>query len=161
MFLDSPVIKASRQLPKSYIPAYAEGALDVAVRSEIEAWRCQETRKTYGKTHLRNLGPGLIMAESIRDRIVMCAHVSKIHTIEDLEKETKWGGANQFGDAIIAIINKHYPPEPAPSITIASTSSNSASSYSVQVPQVSSSVKPRKKPTCSVCHLEGHTSMLI
>ncbi|KIL58124.1 hypothetical protein M378DRAFT_41285, partial [Amanita muscaria Koide BX008] len=111
-FLDSPIVKTSRQTPKSYIPEYTKTETDVALCSDIEAWRCEETKKKYGRIHLRNLGPGLVMGESVRDRIVACAHSSKIQTVADLEKETKWDGSTQFGKAIIAIILKHYPPSP-------------------------------------------------
>jgi len=74
--------------------------------------------KTYGKHYLRNLGPGLVMGTAVRDRIVKCARFSKIHTVADLETETKWDAASEHGAAIIAIIMEHYPiPDPASIVT--------------------------------------------
>ncbi|KIL59610.1 hypothetical protein M378DRAFT_14728 [Amanita muscaria Koide BX008] len=129
------------------------------------------------------------MGENICDRIVACAHSSKIRNIIDLEKETKWDGSNKFGDAIMGIIQKHYPSPPPHPLTVPSTlapvasgvsvpyippAANSAPQFIPYIPPqsysqsqtlplsesnaASGSRPPRKKPTCSVCRMVGHTT---
>ncbi|KIL55217.1 hypothetical protein M378DRAFT_42169, partial [Amanita muscaria Koide BX008] len=108
-YIQSPVIKPSRKQPCSSIPKHVVDETDTGLLRALENWRCNETEKTYGKHYLRNLGPGLVMGTAVRDRIVECARFSKIRTIADLEKETKWDSASEHGAAIIAIITEHYP----------------------------------------------------
>jgi hypothetical protein len=112
-FIHSPVTKPTRKLPCSSIPEHTANETDIAFSRDLDGWRCNEMEKTYGKHHLRTFGPGFIMGTTVRDRIVQCARFSKIRTIADLEKETKWDGVNEYADTILAMIAKHYPiPDP-------------------------------------------------
>lgn len=106
--LTVPAVKSARQPACSSIVGYEASETDSALRHDLDDWRCKETEKVYGKGHLRNLGPGLIMGAGVRDRIVDCAHFSKIQTEADLEKETKWGGSSEFNAAVIDLIQKHH-----------------------------------------------------
>jgi hypothetical protein len=177
-FLEVQVVKTTRQPARSALDEVARNETDQNLQHDLEKWRCEETEKLYGRNHLRNLGPGLIMGDDVW-RIVDCAHFSKISTTADLDKQTKWTHASSdFGSAIIAIIRKHYPllpqppPFPQPSQSQSTTfipymlqSSRSQAIQSNSLPllqnmqnSLASSSKPRRRPTCSVCGVEGHTS---
>ena len=103
-----PVIKSNQKAPCSSIPAHQVNETDAALCHDLEDWRCMEMEKLYGKSHLQNLGPGLVMGTMVRNCIVDCAHFSKIQSVVDLEKETKWGSSTEFGPAIIKIIGRYY-----------------------------------------------------
>ena len=110
------------------------------------------TRRIYGECNLNNYGPGIMMPDSSLDRIVDCAYQKKIITIEDLRKETRWSGVDQFGSEVIAIIHHIIPvpiaapllspPTPLQSHTLSRTSNDA-----------------RKQSRCSACNMEGHNSM--
>lgn len=144
--LHVPPSKPSRQPARSAIPAYENNSKDDLLRVDIETWRCEEMKRMYGTAHLRNLGPALVMGTGVRDRIVDCAHFSKIMTVDDLERETKWGGSSKYGSAVISIIQRHYPPPLVPSQPAALPISSD--------PQATKTV--RRPPTCSVCGMVGH-----
>lgn len=178
VFLDVPVVKPARQPASSSIPAYQVTETDQMLRLDLEDWRCSETKKVYGKAHLRNLGPGLVMGETVCERIVDCAHFSKIRTIADLEKETKWFGSSELSKAVMDIIRKHYPlpvsaplplatPFEPPTTQSPVTSAMPCANPMLPLSQMaqnsvpSQAKVPRKRPKCSLCHEEGHTSAFI
>ena len=129
------------------------------------------TMNKYTCGHLCNLGAGLVMGATIRNRIVNCARYGKIRTIANLDHETKWTGTNEFGNDILKIIEDHYPINPPPPIFVeqvtllSEPSSNSGYLHELPLQQNvrhqhrSDMVLPAKHQVrCSVCHLEGHTS---
>jgi hypothetical protein len=88
-------------------------------------------------------------------RIVDCAHFHKIESREQLEKETRWAGAAELGDEVIALVQEHCPRPPAPvesdPTPLAVRNDNAvASSATVKV------IKARK---CSKCGSSGHIGM--
>jgi hypothetical protein len=184
-YIASPAVKSAHQPPSSSLAKYKDNEIDQTLRCDLEAWRCKETANVYGKGHLQNLGPGLVMGTTVQDRIVDCAHFSKIQTVADLEKETKWGGASEFGSAITDIIKKHYPVSLLATPTLPFLATPTASllatpalpptalvptatflpcitptSMSQNGPS-SISKAPRRLPRCSLCHEEGHTSTFM
>ena len=84
---------------------------DDAFLLALEAWCCEQTEKKYGHAHLCDIGPSLVLSTSIHDRIVECAHHGTIKTLADMEQETKWHGAKEFGKDVIMLIKEHHPTE--------------------------------------------------
>ena len=84
---------------------------DDAFLLSLEAWCCEQTEKKYGRAHLRDIGPSLVMSASIRDRIVECTHHGTIKTLADVERETKWHGVKEFGKDVIMLIKEHHPTD--------------------------------------------------
>ena len=103
------------------------------------------------------------MGTTVRDRIVDCAHFSRIQCVEELERETKWDRASTFGPAIIALIQKHYLIQEI--VPILSSTQPMSSAPAFQASQAHSSLvtRPTKKRQfrCSTCGVLGHTSELI
>jgi hypothetical protein len=56
----------------------------------LEDWRDHKTVEIYGCSHLIDLGPTVVMGDTVLDRIIDCAHHEKIKVIQDLHKETHW-----------------------------------------------------------------------
>lgn len=167
------VFKTPRQVGRSRLPQEKEMSTedkerqletDQVLRMDLEKWRRDMTVKKYSRGHLRNLGAGLVMGTTTRDRIVECARYGKIRTIANLDRETKWTGANEFGNDILKIIEEHYPIDPPPFIFVEQVTpaseplSNSGHSHGLPFAQNVDSALPKRQVKCSVCHLEGHTS---
>ena len=149
---------------RSNLPASVEmGQSDTALEYDIEIWRRDKTKEIYGIACLKHEGPGLVMAATVRERIVKCAHFGKIKTVANLERETHWSGSHEYSSEIIKIIEKHYPPEPA----LFPSSSQVRLPLQVSTPQIGNQQievplqAPRTKRviTCSVCNQPGHNSM--
>ena len=173
----SAIVKTPRQVGRSRLPSEKEMTAEKKEHQEekdrllcidLEKWRRDMTVKKYTRGHLRNLGAGLVMGTTTRDRIVECARYGKIRTIANLDRETKWTGANEFGNDILRIIEEHYPINPPPVISIEQTTplseASSNSGYSHELPftqnvgRSDSALPAKRQVKCSVCHLEGHTS---
>ena len=135
---------------------------DMALRRDLEFWRRDQAEKAYGPGHVRNLGPGLIMGVSTRDRIVDCVHYAKIKTVDQLERETKWTHAIEYGPEIIKVIGKHYPSDLSPTVgrhqmplsnhNVHPTSYGGVSDSSQGLPPLAT----KRQVTCSACHKQGH-----
>lgn len=74
----------------------------------LEDWREAATLRVYGDSNLHDYGPSAVMPDSVLDRIVDCVQHHKIVTIQDLCKETRWSGSDEFGADIIAIIHRLF-----------------------------------------------------
>ncbi|KAM6491382.1 P-loop containing nucleoside triphosphate hydrolase protein [Amanita muscaria] len=151
-----PLVMAAR---RSNLPASVEmGQRDKALEYDIEIWRRDKTRVIYGIACLKHEGPGLVMAATVRERIIKCAHFGKIKTVANLERETRWSGSHEYGPEIIKIIEKHYPPDPPP----LPSPSQVRPPLQVSTPQIGNQqivpLAPRTKRviTCSVCNQPGH-----
>ena len=89
---------------------------DMGLRDALNDFREQETIKKFGKSQLKNSGPGLIMPNDILKRIVDCVHAQKITNKDDLQLETRWSHVDLFADTVLAIINMCCHPSPAPGV---------------------------------------------
>ncbi|KIL56855.1 hypothetical protein M378DRAFT_436135 [Amanita muscaria Koide BX008] len=101
------------------------------------------------------------MGEKVRDRIVGCARHGKIKTIANLERETKWTGAVEFGSEILGIIEKHYP---SPIIDLTVLPAMQSPFAEPELPdkaqvQIHEAVPcpAKRQVTCSLCGGQGHT----
>jgi ATP-dependent DNA helicase RecQ len=122
--LDVPVIKPTRLAPRSRLPKYEPTPNDIRLRNALEDWREGQTEETYGRAHLRDLGCSLIMGATVLGQIVDCAHHFKLNSQADLEKETQWAEAVEFGSKVMALVKEYCPtpPPPAWSVTAPLTS---------------------------------------
>jgi hypothetical protein len=81
-----PVCTVGRsRLNTNYIPKIH----DQTLRAALETWAKAKVKELYGEFNLENFGPSLVLPFGILNRIVDCAHYSKIKLIEDLEKQTR------------------------------------------------------------------------
>ncbi|KIJ04907.1 hypothetical protein PAXINDRAFT_103972 [Paxillus involutus ATCC 200175] len=156
-------------LSRSRTQKYTKGKHDFMLQDALDDWRDAKTITVYGWARLNDLGPALIMPNSILDRIIDCAHHHKINTIQDLRKETGWTDAELFGEEVIGIIQRCTAPLPLPLIstplrpstssainTSALSVSNTSSLDSISSP---SSVAPKRRTIkCGACGKEGHNS---
>jgi hypothetical protein len=63
----------------------------------------------YGRSHLIDIGPSIIMSDLILDCLVNCTHHEKIKTIENFHKETHWLATDKYGPEVLAIIHRIIP----------------------------------------------------
>ncbi|KIK73892.1 hypothetical protein PAXRUDRAFT_177247 [Paxillus rubicundulus Ve08.2h10] len=148
---------------------YTKEKHNFMLQDALDNWRDAKTIIVYGWARLNDLGPALIMPNSILDCIIDCAHHHKINTIQDLRKETGWTDAELFGEEVIGIIQRCTAPLPLPLISTplrpstfstinTSTLSllNTSSLNSISSP---SSVAPKHHAIkCGACRKEGHNS---
>ena len=60
----------------------------------------------FGLAILNNLGPDLIMGDSILERITQCARAHKLGTLEDLYRETKWDQTWELGKEVLQLVRQ-------------------------------------------------------
>ncbi|KAG2100864.1 hypothetical protein BD769DRAFT_1312260, partial [Suillus cothurnatus] len=150
----STIPKQQKQPSRSRLAKFHMALLDLKLTDALDDWREEATIKLYGHAHLHDLGPGLIMPNSILDRIVECAHFLKIKSTADLVKETRWSGANKHGDEIIALIHQIRPlPTPLTSAPLQPRTTSSNANASASVPR-----NAKRKMRCSACGEEGHNA---
>ncbi|KAM6491950.1 hypothetical protein JOM56_012588, partial [Amanita muscaria] len=165
---DLSIVKAPATARRSTIPASVEmNEIGRALEYDLEIWQRDKMKEKYGLACLKHEGAGLVMAETVRERIVKCARFGKIKTIPHLERETRWFGSHEYGSDIIQIIDKHYPRQlPIISENIVPPALLPLSNQIQLVNQGQNSQPvmqnvPRTKHviTCSVCNRPGHNSM--
>jgi len=122
----------------------------MSLRDALNEFREQETIKKFGKSRLKNSGPGLIMPNDILKRIVDCVHAQKITGKDDLQLETRWSRVDLFTDAVLAIIDMCRRP----SLTSSAANGN-ASTIMTSVKKAPKIGKSR----CGACGELGHNSM--
>ncbi|KAG2082329.1 uncharacterized protein F5147DRAFT_590419 [Suillus discolor] len=150
----SAILKQQKQLSRSHLVKFSMASLDFKLIDMLKDWQEETTLKLYGHAHLYDLGPGIIMPNSILDCIVECAHFYKIKSTADLVKETCWSGANKHGDEIIVLIHQVCPlPTPLTSAPLQPHTNPSNANASVSVPR-----NAKRKMRCSACGEEGHNA---
>lgn len=79
---------------------------DIEFRKALHRFRRERTIDTFGQVHLNNLGPGLIMGDTVLDRIADCARVNKLTSLDLLYRETKWSRAQEYGNELLGLVNQ-------------------------------------------------------
>ncbi|KIK80902.1 hypothetical protein PAXRUDRAFT_157387, partial [Paxillus rubicundulus Ve08.2h10] len=134
----------------------------------LEDWRNQKTKNVYGECHLIDLGPGLVMPDSVLECIVACAHHLKIRIVDDLHHETQWSGTDKFGDEVIVVIHCIIPvllstsaltttPLQCRLLTCRDMVYDTIHLSGINNTQSTTTVIT-KKNKCGACGLEGHNS---
>lgn len=118
------------------------------LRDALHEFRRDATVKKFSRAVLKNSGPGVVMSNEILQRVVDCAHFHKIESREQLERETRWAGAGEFGDEIVDLISKHRPKPPPTADELNEGDSSSSSRV----------VKSRK---CSKCGALDHICKVL
>ncbi|KIJ14139.1 hypothetical protein PAXINDRAFT_79821 [Paxillus involutus ATCC 200175] len=120
----------------------------------LQDWRESKTTLVYGWASLNDHGPSLIMPNSTLDRIIDCAHHRKIQTHQDLKRETGWTDSDQFGNEVIALIQRHATPRPS---LFASTPLRPSTMTTLSATNLPPSPTKRRN-RCGACGQEGHNS---
>lgn len=87
---------------------------DMELRRALDDFRKAETIKQFSLATLKNSGPGIILPNKILQRIVDCAHTSKIPNVEELKFQTRWQHADTLGAHILTLVSANAPPAPPP-----------------------------------------------
>jgi hypothetical protein len=150
-------LKAQATLSRSRISSYKADALDMNLRDVLHEFRRGATTTKFGRVVLKNSGPGVVMSNEVLQRIVDCAHFYKIQSTEQLARETRWAGAGEFGEAVIALIKEHRPAPEEPLPALVTTTPLGPRTTNTET-SVGRSVQLRK---CSKCHTAGHIGILF
>jgi len=59
-------------------PSFPISVVGLGYHRDLEIWQQDQAKEVYRPGHVRNLGPGLIMGVSTRDRIIDCTRYMKI-----------------------------------------------------------------------------------
>ncbi|KAG2139340.1 hypothetical protein DEU56DRAFT_735728 [Suillus clintonianus] len=165
LLFDTHIPQPPKLPNRSRLPNYAMGPKEYELCEALEDWREEKMAEKYGHSHLIDIDPAIIMADSVLDCLVNCAHHEKIRTIEDLRKETHWSSADKFGSEVLAIIHHIIPVKVIVRAALTnaplqrdplSTTSNPPRAGNVALPSTVSDVK--KTNRCSACQQEGHNS---
>ncbi|KAF9235830.1 hypothetical protein BU15DRAFT_77554 [Melanogaster broomeanus] len=176
--------KPPAQPRRSRLPKYTRERSDYNLDEALQDWREDKTAAVFGWAALNDLGPSLIMTNALLDRIIDCAHHHKIHTIQDLRKETSWMDIEKYGEEVVAIIRQHAAPLPSPFNTVplrsgtglltAANTPTPSRTYTIH-PQPSTSINSpstsdatsignhlssvqKQRVTCGNCGQEGHNA---
>ncbi|KAF8193661.1 hypothetical protein BJ912DRAFT_924339 [Pholiota molesta] len=136
------VEKAQKSTVKSHVKPFTMSDADRNFKTDLQTWRRHVASAKFNGPTVRTLGVRILMPDQILDRIIDCAHAGKIVNVEQLAKESGWGKERliEFGEDLIKMILKHYPPTPAPDVA-------------------GEGVKRKRAPArCSACHEIRHKS---
>lgn len=101
---------------------------------ELEKWRDERAIEALGCANFEEWGAEMFMSDETLQRLVDCAHVGKLQTVEAIHRETRWRKDHtvKFGTSLLEIITMCAP---ALSLPVKSTARN-----------------------CSACGNPGHNS---
>ncbi|KAJ7852518.1 hypothetical protein B0H14DRAFT_2444663 [Mycena olivaceomarginata] len=145
-------LKAQTALSRSRISTYKADALDMKLRDALHRFRRDATTTKFGRIVLKNSGPGVVMSNEVLQRLVDCAHYYKIQSTEQLARETRWAGAGEFGEAVVALIKEHRPAPEEPPAALAITTPLGPHTKDTET-STGRSLQVRK---CSKCHSVDH-----
>jgi len=126
-------------------------------------WREEHASSKFRPAVLESFGAGLFLSDDIITRIVDCAHVSKLHTVSQLIKETRWQEdfATEFGESLLSVVHLHYPqPPPGPTTTVVPPSAPAVVETNT-LEAAAPAAKKRAPVRCSACHQVGHNSKFV
>lgn len=145
-----PAAKVSRLPAKSRIPTSKMTPEDCALWIALDEWREKTTITLYGHALLQDIGSSLTMPTDILNRIVDCARVFKMKTLDDLRKETKWDGADRWGSDVISIVERLRPQQP-PALTTDPAPLSTSTTMNTPATR-----KSRTQTVCGTCGVPGH-----
>lgn len=123
----------------------------------IEDWRDKEACKRYGPANASDYGGSLILSDKMTGRIVDCARHGKLHTAEDLARETQWKHALRYAPEILAIIGQFNRSRATSTLHHAPVSSSSTVPSGIR--EMSGVEKGVRR--CTACRNPGHYSAYI
>ncbi|KAF4566198.1 hypothetical protein EYR36_011613 [Pleurotus pulmonarius] len=133
---------------------------DIALRNSLEDWREKTAIQMYGAANFREYGAGLIMSNTVLDRIVLCGHSKKLKTGADLSQETRWTLATKYANEILALVHRHTVPTPcAPAFTHTPLERvNGPSAAGAPIANTACSLTAKRTNKCGACGALGHIS---
>ncbi|KAF8450850.1 hypothetical protein L210DRAFT_842835, partial [Boletus edulis BED1] len=167
MSLDPPIPPALPKNPaRSHVDTkYTMEAKEVDLCNALEEWRVAKAVNERGEACVMDYGPGFILPTATIDRIVNCAHHSKLRTVDDLRKETRWSGVALYGTEVLAIVNIFIPQQTnTPALVRAPLLPRPVLQPCVQSTDLlpaPASTSGTKKNKCSACGLPGHNSTVF
>lgn len=162
-----PVVPRGSNLPKR--PAHALTWRASQFQDALYNWRTEMATDQFGPL---DFWPGdLLLHEEMLEDIVVFADTDKIITLQDLRKTTNWILCDQYGDKIILLIRRFFPPEDLPDLFVSTplpprTHKRGPTPFSNVLnsppPPSSSSntviCKLQAPLTCTACFRKGHKS---
>ena len=91
-------------------PLHALSLCASQFRDALYDWRTKTATAQFGC--LDFWPANLLLHEEILEEIVALVDANKIVTVEDLRKETGWILCDQYGDQIVSLIQRFFPPTP-------------------------------------------------
>ncbi|KAI1784996.1 P-loop containing nucleoside triphosphate hydrolase protein [Ganoderma leucocontextum] len=89
----------------SKVPSkYTMSDKDREFQTALNKLRRDRTQILFGLAILNNLGPDLIMGDSILERIAHCARAHKLGSLDDLYRETKWDQTWELGEQVLQLV---------------------------------------------------------
>ncbi|KAH9951073.1 P-loop containing nucleoside triphosphate hydrolase protein [Amylocystis lapponica] len=155
-----PLQPVTRTMNKSHVKKHPLTSPEHDLRHAILEWRKVQARAMFQQALPMDLGNDIFMSTMVIDRIVDCAHVHKLPSIDSLKRELDWGKdlIETHGIALLEIIRRFFPiiiPPAVPTNATAGPSTLPASSLGTAD---GSGPRKRKAPTCGNCGQLGHTS---
>ncbi len=136
-----PPSKPRRSAVKDFVATPA----DMDLKHALHQWRVSKVMEEYGQGGLASFGPGVVMPNETLSRIVACVHEDKIKDVQDVQRETKWCGVEDYGQEVLDIIQQLRPPSSALTTT------------PLPMPDPSKTgAKPKRVVKCGACGQEGH-----
>ncbi|TDL14194.1 P-loop containing nucleoside triphosphate hydrolase protein [Rickenella mellea] len=144
---------------RSVIRKYEKSAIDKKLEDDLFLWRDREAQLALSPAHYIDFGPDIFLPETVVHRIINCAHYGKIENPEDVFRETRWSGSEQYSKAILGIL-RAARPLPALTPVFASTPSAPFASLTSALNrgQQESPTPTRRPIQCSACKQLGHSS---
>ncbi|KIJ09295.1 hypothetical protein PAXINDRAFT_17613 [Paxillus involutus ATCC 200175] len=158
----APPPPKSKRAQRLKLAGYKMEASHCSLKEDLISWRQQQLISSGMDDDF--YGPHLILTDKIIIRIIELSHHSKLPDVSALKAQTNWIFASEYGAAILAIVNRHFPQpslNPVPPAMRASTSLLANSSLSIGAPDVSVTKKLRKPTRCSKCHAVGHNGRFL
>lgn len=166
-----PFEKPSKAASRSRIQKYTHEAMDKELDLVLHTWRVRKTLQVYGEGTYRQFGADLILPEDVMDRIVDCVHHNKVATADDLRRELRWSGVDEYGEEVLSMIKNVRPtPLDASPIVVASRAALATAPATdnniprplvqdTELPQgATGDAKAKRIIKCGSCQTVGHNS---
>lgn len=87
---------------------------DHELHSKLIEWREEKAQEALGDAAYDEWGSGMFMADQTVQRLVDCAHVGKLPSVEAIFWETRWRKdlVAQFGASLLEIVTSSTPSKP-------------------------------------------------
>ena len=123
------------------------------LKQALHLFRKDAAVHKFGPAHLTDFGASAVMPNNVLQRIVDCVHHSKIKTKDDLVKETKWGGAEEYWEEVISLITVSNK---SPDIRLAPSSSLLPCQNTGSAPLTDMLLRPHNTPGALSASTPGH-----
>lgn len=171
LLLYVPPLQKQKQTRRQKFQEYTMDGRHRALREELVTWRHKQLIDEEIDDDF--FGPDLILTDDMLTRIIDLAHHSKLLDVHMLKSQTSWVYAQDYGEAVLSLAHKHFPPaslqqpsrtSPVPMVIVATVSTSTTQPLLAPTTAATvstASTKPRKQTQCSRCKALSHNSMAI